>query len=78
MHAKEAAKTTRRASPANAPKTPSTPSHGPAPVHDLLVMSHGPGATPGSPSNHACLNSFARSSWIISEGGRPNTIAGRK
>ena len=41
----------------------------PAPVHDLLVMSHGPDAKPDDRSNHACLNSFARSSRIIAAGG---------
>jgi hypothetical protein len=41
----------------------------PSPVHDLLVMSHGPDAEPGERSNHACLNSFTRSSWIMSAGG---------
>ena len=41
----------------------------PAPTHDLLVMSHGPDANNDDRSNHACLNSFARSSWIISAGG---------
>lgn len=41
----------------------------PSPVHDLLVMSHGPGTLPGDQANHACLNSFASSSWIIAEGG---------
>jgi hypothetical protein len=40
-----------------------------APVHDLLVMSHGPDAPPGDRANHACLNSFTRSSWIMSAGG---------
>ncbi len=39
------------------------------PVHDLLVMSHGPDSQPGERSNHACLNSFTRSSWIMSAGG---------
>ena len=78
MNAKEAGKTTRRAAPANTPTTTPIPSRDSVPVHDLLVMSHGAGARPGSPSNHACLNSFAKSSWIISDGGRPNTIAGRK
>jgi hypothetical protein len=41
----------------------------PPPVHDLLVMSHGPGAQPSDRANHACLNSFASSSWIIADGG---------
>jgi hypothetical protein len=41
----------------------------PIPVHDLLVMSHGPEARPGDGSNHACLNSFTSSSWIMSAGG---------
>jgi hypothetical protein len=41
----------------------------PAPTHDLLVMSHGPDAKPDDRSNHACLNSFARSSRIIAAGG---------
>ncbi len=39
------------------------------PVHDLLVMSHGPGTRPDDHANHACLNSFARSSWIIADAG---------
>ena len=51
--------------------------HRPERVHDLLVMSHGPGTKPDERGNHACLNSFASNSWIIAEGGRPNTIAGR-
>lgn len=50
--------------------------HAPAPTHDLLVMSHGPDADPEARSNHACLNSFVSSSWIIPSGGRPKTIAG--
>jgi hypothetical protein len=41
----------------------------PPPVHDLLVMSHGPGSLPDDRSNHACLNSFTSSSWIMSDGG---------
>jgi hypothetical protein len=41
----------------------------PAPVHDLLVMSHAPDAKPDDRANHACLNSFTRSSWIMSAGG---------
>ena len=41
----------------------------PAPVHDLLVMSHGPDSRPDDRANHACLNSFTRSSWIMSDGG---------
>ena len=41
----------------------------PAPVHDLLVMSHGPETRPADRANHACLNSFARSSRIIAAGG---------
>jgi hypothetical protein len=41
----------------------------PQPVHDLLVMSHGPEARPDDRANHACLNSFTRSSWIMSAGG---------
>ncbi len=48
----------------------------PAPTHDLLVMSHGPDAGPDGRSNHACLNSFTSSSWIIPSGGRPKTIVG--
>jgi len=40
-----------------------------APVHDLLVMSHGPGTVPNERSNHACLNSFTNNSWIIAAGG---------
>jgi hypothetical protein len=50
--------------------------HAPAPTHDLLVMSHGPDANPEGRSNHACLNSFVSSSWIIPSGGRPKTIVG--
>ncbi len=50
----------------------------PAQVHDLLVMSHGPGTHPHDRSNHACLNSLASNSWIIEAGGRPKTIPGRK
>jgi hypothetical protein len=41
----------------------------PPPVHDLLVMSHGPDVQPDDRANHACLNSLARSSWIMSAGG---------
>jgi hypothetical protein len=41
----------------------------PAPIHDLLVMSHSPDAQPGERSNHACLNSFTSSSWIMAAGG---------
>jgi hypothetical protein len=41
----------------------------PAPIHDLLVMSHGPDTKPDDRANHACLNSFARSSRIIAAGG---------
>jgi hypothetical protein len=40
----------------------------PSPVHDLLVMSHGPEALQGDRSNHACLNSFTTRSWIMAEG----------
>jgi hypothetical protein len=47
-----------------------------APSHDLLVMSLGPDAEPNARSNHACLNSFVSSSWIIPSGGRPKTIVG--
>lgn len=50
----------------------------PQPVHDLLVMSHGPETRPDDRANHACLNSLASSSWIIEAGGPPKTIAGRK
>ena len=50
----------------------------PPPVHDLLVMSHGPDARPADRSNHACLNSFTSSSWIMSAGGRPKTMLGLK
>jgi hypothetical protein len=49
--------------------SPSLETPGPSPVHDLLVMSHGPDARQGDRSNHACLNSFTRSSWIMSAGG---------
>ena len=41
----------------------------PAPIHDLLVMSHGPDTTPGETANHACLNSFTSNSWIMASGG---------
>lgn len=41
----------------------------PPPVHDLLVMSHGPDAQAGDSANHACRNSFTSSSWIMSAGG---------
>lgn len=51
----------------NMPQFIETPE--PAPVHDLLVMSHGPGTQPDERSNHACLNSFTSSSWIIAAGG---------
>jgi len=50
----------------------------PAQVHDLLVMSHGPGTHPDDRANHACLNSLASNSWIMEAGGRPKTIPGRK
>jgi hypothetical protein len=39
-----------------------------APVHDLLVMSHGPGTQPDERTNHACLNSFTSNSWIMASG----------
>jgi hypothetical protein len=45
-------------------------------THDLLVLSHGPDAEHAAPSNHACLNSFRSSSWIIPSGGRPKTAVG--
>jgi hypothetical protein len=41
----------------------------PAPIHDLLVMSFGPGIQPDERANHACLNSFTSNSWIMSPGG---------
>jgi hypothetical protein len=41
----------------------------PAPTHDFLVMSHGPGTRPDESTNHACLNSFTSSSWIMASGG---------
>jgi len=41
----------------------------PAPIHDLLVMSHGPETKPDEHTNHACLNSLTSSSWIIAAGG---------
>ncbi len=41
----------------------------PAPVHDQLVMSHGPDTRPDAQANHACLNTLAISSWIIAAGG---------
>jgi len=47
-----------------------------APIHDLLVMSHGPDASRDVRLNHACLNSLASSSWIIPCGGRPKTMVG--
>jgi hypothetical protein len=47
-----------------------------APTHDLLVMSHGPGAGDDGRSNHACLNSFRSSSWIMAAGGCPKTMVG--
>ncbi len=46
-----------------------TESSDPSPVHDLLVMSHGPESRPADRSNHACLNSFRSSTWIMSAGG---------
>ena len=49
------------------PKFIETPE--PAPTHDFLVMSHGPGTKPDEHTNHACLNSFTISSWIIAAGG---------
>jgi hypothetical protein len=49
-----------------APRFIETPE--PAPVHDLLVMSHGPDARPDDRANHACLNSLASISRIISAG----------
>jgi hypothetical protein len=49
------------------PRFPKPPPQ--APVHDLLVMSHGPETTPDARSNHACLNSFTSRSWIIASGG---------
>ena len=58
-----------RAPDSERPLPPFTDNPGPAPVHDLLVMSHGPDAQPADRSNHACLNSFTRSSWIMSAGG---------
>jgi hypothetical protein len=51
------------------PMPPHTETPEPAPIHDLLVMSHGPDTTPDDRSNHACLNSFVRSSRIIAAGG---------
>jgi hypothetical protein len=41
----------------------------PAPTHDLLVMSFGPGTRPDERANHACLNSFTSNSWIMASGG---------
>ncbi len=46
------------------------------PTHDLLVMSHGPDEGDAGRSNHACLNSFRSSSWIMEAGGRPKTMVG--
>jgi hypothetical protein len=46
--------------------------------HDFLIMSHGAGTRPTDRGNHACLNSFTSSSWIMSEGGCPNTVVGWK
>ncbi len=40
----------------------------PAPVHDLLVMSHGPEIRPDDRTNHACLNILTTRSWISSAG----------
>jgi hypothetical protein len=57
------------AAPGNARPHPRLGAEEPAPVHDLLVMSHGPDARPDDRANHACLNSFTRSSWIMSAGG---------
>ena len=53
--------------PRNFPRFTDTPE--PAPIHDLLVMSHGPDAKPDERSNHACLNSFTSNSWIMAAGG---------
>ena len=53
--------------PRPTPRLEETPEH--APIHDLLVMSHGPDTRPDDRANHACLNSFARSSRIIAAGG---------
>lgn len=60
----------RHAAPRRAPIEPrflAAPT--PPPVHDLLVMSHGPGTPPDAQANHACLNTFTSSSWIIAVGG---------
>jgi hypothetical protein len=59
------------------PQSP-RPDDAPQPVHDLLVMSHGPETRPDARSNHACLNSLTSRSWIIDAGGRPKTMLGRK
>jgi len=40
----------------------------PAPVHDLLVMSHGPETRPDARTNHACLNILTTRAWISSAG----------
>jgi hypothetical protein len=68
-------------------ETPGGPREGPTPeiarprgaaetTHDLLVMSLAPDAERAGRSNHACLNSFRSSSWIIPSGGRPKTAVG--
>jgi hypothetical protein len=75
MHTNGARETTGlpRAEP-----TPETarPCGAPEATHDLLVMSHGPDAESAGRSNHACLNSFRSSSWIMPSGGRPKTALG--
>ncbi len=71
-------KTQKRGAQATPRKAPSPAPRARAPVHDLLVLSLAPGAETPTWPNHACLNSFASRSWIISDGGRPNTIDGRK
>jgi hypothetical protein len=47
-----------------------------APTHDLLVMSLGPESGDAGRSNHACLNSFRSSSWIMASGGCPKIMVG--
>jgi hypothetical protein len=68
-------------------ETPGEPREGMKPInerppgaieatHDLLVMSLRPEGEHAGRSNHACLNSFRSSSWIMPAGGRPKTMVG--
>jgi hypothetical protein len=76
MHTHGARET--RSEPREGPtRTGDCPDGARAPTHDLLVMSHGPDAHEAAGSNHACLNSFRSSSWIMASGGRPKTMVGR-